>query len=549
MTNVFGRIIHLLQPQERKKAIMTSVAMFVNALLDFASIAVLLPVLYYLLEGWEQIRAALFFCALATVVMVIKSVVSIFISRYQNRFLLGLYKRMSMSLYSSYYHRGLLYIREQGTSRLGYEVNGVCYAFSLSLLAPIAKMCGDVLLMLLIVGSLLIYAPMTALILVLVFIPFVVFYLCVIRVKAKKYGKQEMLAKQAQSKVVLETFNGYAEMEVNDAFPKQLDEFREGMDQIVESSLKMTTISRLPMILSELAVIVGLTVLVIYGGEQAKMLVAVFAVAAFKMIPAMRSILSGWTQIQNAEYALNVLEEGLADDGKQKEEERKELPFEKSLELSHVSFSYPGAESLFDDCCLVIHKGEYVGFSGVSGVGKSTVFNLLLGFIRPQSGQILIDGEPLTERVRSAWLRHVGYVSQDVFLFQASLAENVALGFEKVDRERVWEVLRQVRLEEWAKTLPEGMDTGLGERGCKVSGGQRQRIGIARALYKQMDVLLLDEATSSLDNEAEKEINGTLCRLRQDCPGMTILSIAHRNSSLVYCDRIVEMNENGISGL
>ena len=542
MTSIYKRIIRLLQPQEKKKAIKTSVAMFINALLDFASIATLLPVLYYLLEGMENVKAALFFCCLATVVILIKCVVSTLFARYESRFLLDLYKRMSLSLYSSYYRRGLLYIREQGTYRLGYEVNGVCYAFSLSLLAPIAKMSSDALLMFLIVGALLIYAPMTALILILACIPFVVVYIYVIRAKAKKYGTQEMLAKQAQSKVVSDTFNGYAELQVNHAFPKLLNEFKEGMDQIVESRLKMTTITRLPMVLSELAVIAGLTVLVIYGGEQAKMLVAVFAVAAFKMIPAMRSILSGWTQIQNAEYALKVLEEGLRDEKEKVGDTSEDLPFREEIALSSLSFAYPGGEVLFKDFNAQIRKGEYVGFRGVSGVGKSTLFNMLLGFLKPQEGEIQIDGQVLDDSTQTGWLRHVGYVSQDVFIFQASLAENIALGYDEIDRERVREILRQVHLDSWLETLPEGLDTELGERGCKVSGGQRQRIGIARAIYKKIDVLLLDEATSSLDNATEQEINDTLCRLRKEYEGMTILSIAHRESSLAYCDRVIDID-------
>ena len=132
-------------------------------------------------------------------------------------------------------------------------------------------------------------------------------------------------------------------------------------------------------------------------------------------------------------------------------------------------------------------------------------------------------------------------MSQDVFIFYGTLAENIALGEASVDRERVAQVLDMVCLKEWAATLPQGIDTNMSEEGKKLSGGQRQRIGIARAIYKRVNVLLLDEATSALDNETESEINSMLLQLRKNLGNLTILSIAHRESSLKFCDRVVEI--------
>jgi ABC-type multidrug transport system fused ATPase/permease subunit len=133
-------------------------------------------------------------------------------------------------------------------------------------------------------------------------------------------------------------------------------------------------------------------------------------------------------------------------------------------------------------------------------------------------------------------------VQQDVFIFQGSLAENIALGCKDIDKEKINRILKQVCLYEWVQTLPEGIDTALGEYGGRLSGGQRQRIGIARALYKQAEIILLDEATSALDNDTEKDINDMLASLRTDFPGLTILSIAHRESSLSYCDRVITID-------
>ena len=191
-----------------------------------------------------------------------------------------------------------------------------------------------------------------------------------------------------------------------------------------------------------------------------------------------------------------------------------------------------------------IEKGEYVGFCGYSGVGKTTLFNLILGFLSPQEGGILIDGIPLQGNNRKAWLKHIGYVPQEVFIFNGTLAENIALGFKDIDKGMVAKVLDMVSLSDWTSGLPDGLESTLGEGGGKLSGGQKQRIGIARALYKGAKVLLLDEATSALDNNTEKEINIMLDNLRAKFNGLTVLSIAHRESTLAYCSRIINLEND-----
>lgn len=324
---ILKRIYRLLQPDERKKAWRVAVMVFFSALLDFVSLAALLPILYFLLEGGENKQAALFFCLFAVSVIVVKTLSGIFFSRYQQRYLLNFYKRLSFSLFSAYYRKGLLFIREQGSNKLGYEVNVLCYAFSQSLLSPLLRMAADGLLIILVTIALLIYDGTTVLMIYATFLPFMCIYLFGVRKQVKKYGKMELEAKREQARVVLDTFRGFSELEVSGAFPSLQASFLEGMDKVSINRIKL--------------------------------------------------------------------------------------------------------------------------------------------------------------------------------------------------------------------------NTTLGEAGGKLSGGQKQRIGIARALYKEADVLFLDEATSALDNQTEKEVNETLMHLKENYQGLTILSIAHRESSLAYCDRIITLeNEN-----
>lgn len=535
------RIYRLLLPEERKMGGKVAITVFVTALLDFVGLAVLLPVLYYLLEGGENQRAALWFSLLAVGIIVVKSLLVVGFSRFQNRYLLSLYRRLSFSLFSSYYRKGLLFIREQGSNRLGYEVNYMCFAFSQSMLAPLLRMAGDGLLILLVTIALLVYDWLTVLVLYGSFLPFMGVYVWGVRKRVKKYGEQELQAKREQAKVVMDTFRGYTELEVSGAFPTRQEAFLEGMDKVTRSRVKLDTIMRLPLFLSELSVIVGLTILVACGTGDVKVLVGVFAVAAFRLLPALRTLLTGWTQVQNVMCCLDVLEEGLKEDRPLTQSSLRSINFEKEIRVRNLSYAYPGGEQVLDNFNATIRKGEYIGFRGYSGVGKSTLFNLLLGLLKPTKGEVCIDGIVLDTEVQPSWLRRVGYVPQEVFIFHGTLAENIALGCKEVDRERVLNVLHQVCLDKWLHTLPEDIDTMLGESGGRLSGGQKQRLGIARALYKDIDVLLLDEATSALDNATEREMNETLVELKRTYEQLTILSIAHRESSLAYCDRVITL--------
>ena len=219
------------------------------------------------------------------------------------------------------------------------------------------------------------------------------------------------------------------------------------------------------------------------------------------------------------------------------------LPIEHQIELQDIVYAYPNTEKLiFDKANLTIPVGASVGIVGTSGAGKSTVVDILLGLLEVKSGKILADGKDVNENYR-AWLKNVGYIPQMIFMLDDTIRKNVAFGVpeEEIDEERLWEVLKEAQLDEFIKTLPDGLDTGIGERGIRLSGGQRQRIGIARALYNNPEVLILDEATSALDNDTEAAIMDSINHLRGK---KTLVIIAHRLQTIEKCD-IVYRVENG----
>ena len=203
--------------------------------------------------------------------------------------------------------------------------------------------------------------------------------------------------------------------------------------------------------------------------------------------------------------------------------------------MKDITYAYPGTEKkIFDHANLEIPVGKSVGIVGTSGSGKSTVVDILLGLLKTHQGTICADGINIKDNYRS-WLRNVGYIPQMIFMLDDTIRKNVAFGIseEEMQEDRIWEVLKEAQLDEFIKSLPEGLDTGIGERGIRLSGGQRQRIGIARALYNNPEILILDEATSALDNDTEAAIMESINRLHGK---KTLIIIAHRLQTIENCD-------------
>lgn len=191
---------------------------------------------------------------------------------------------------------------------------------------------------------------------------------------------------------------------------------------------------------------------------------------------------------------------------------------------------------------MVIPVGKSIGIVGASGSGKTTAIDILLGLLPPQAGNVLVDGVDIRKNY-GCWLAHLGYILQMIFMLDDTIRANVAFGIsdKEVDDAQVWKALEEAQLKEFVQSLPDGLDTTIGERGVRLSGGQRQRIGIARALYMDPDLLIFDEATSALDNETEAAIMDSINALHGR---KTLVIIAHRLTTIEECD-IVYRVEHG----
>ena len=281
------------------------------------------------------------------------------------------------------------------------------------------------------------------------------------------------------------------------------------------------------------------------GGNQLGM-VALFVTAGFRLLPSVTSLMANATSVRVGASALDTVHEEVmaarAQTGSSGVADGPVTRFASELRVDGVWFRYPGAASdVLRGVSLAVPAGTSLALVGSSGAGKTTLVDLLLGLHVPTRGRILCDGRDIAADMRG-WRRNVAYVPQDVYILDATLLENVAFDQpkERIDRQRVLQALTEAELNDVLESLPDGLETQLGERGTRLSGGQRQRVGIARALYRKPSLLVLDEATSALDNETEHRISSAIAALHGN---VTVVVVAHRLSTVRDVDHIAYLEE------
>ena len=563
---MYRRIVNIIPSGYGRRAAALIATLLARAALNFFGIAALVPLLVLILDG-ESLRShptldriyeslgfgdyrifAIATAAAAVAAIVLKGAINMSLYRVERDYVYDIYRDLSRRLYISYCRRGLAFVRRSNSTELSRNVNFVCLNFATGVLRPLATIVGETFLLLLVAGATLAYDPVAALLLAGAFIPAAALYYRLVKRRMSDCGRTENEAMREKFRSVAESFGGYADAEICNAFPRMLADFDRSTERLIGMRKRNAAMAALPQSATETAVTVGLAALVVAGaymrGGEIRIVFGLFALAAVRLAPSVRNILGALATIRYNRHTIDVLSEASDVGDLERNDER--LPLRRDLSLRGITFGYDDATPVLKDFSLRIRRGERVGIKGPSGAGKSTLLNIMAGLLEPQGGEMLVDGARLDDSNRRAWQNSAGYVPQNVFIADATLAENVAFGENLPDAERVAESLEAAGLAEFARNLPEGIDALVGESGCRVSGGERQRIGIARALYRRPDILFLDEAPSALDRESERNIHDTLARLSGRDKELTIVAIAHDEASLGYCDRIIEIGKEHV---
>ncbi len=355
---------------------------------------------------------------------------------------------------------------------------------------------------------------------------------------------------------IAQTIQGIKDIKVAGKEQYFINEYCKVGEGYVKAMERFSLFNNTPKLLIETVCIAGLLgyilVLIVSGADVSAMisLFAAFGIAAMRLLPAASRINNQMTSMAfNEPFFFNVSDNLVEETNEQNTDisyavvAKEKLPVTRAVTLQDITYHYPNSDNLiFDHASVTFPIGKSIGVVGASGAGKTTIIDIVLGLLNLQGGKVLADDVDIQSHYRE-WLANVGYIPQMIFLLDADIRKNVAFGIpeEEIDDEKLWYALREAQLDEFIKTLPDGVYTGIGERGIRLSGGQRQRIGIARALYNDPEVLILDEATSALDNDTEAAIMDSINRLHGK---KTLLIIAHRLQTIEKCDMVYRV-ENG----
>jgi ABC-type multidrug transport system fused ATPase/permease subunit len=355
---------------------------------------------------------------------------------------------------------------------------------------------------------------------------------------------------------IAETIQGIKEIKIAGREQYFIGEYCKVGEGYVKAMERFSLFNNTPKLLIEtvgMAGIMGYILVLIVSGRDVSGMISLFAAfgtAAMSLLPAASRINNQMTSMAfNEPFFFNVSDNLIEETSAENTDisyavvAKEKLPVTREVKIDDITYHYPNSDKLiFDHASASFPIGKSIGVVGPSGAGKTTVIDILLGLLNLQDGKVLADDKDTKLHYRE-WLANVGYIPQMIFLLDADIRKNVAFGIpeEEIDDEKLWYALREAQLDDFVKSLPEGVNTGIGERGIRISGGQRQRIGIARALYNDPEVLILDEATSALDNDTEAAIMESVNRLHGK---KTLIIIAHRLQTIEKCDMVYRV-ENG----
>ena len=367
----------------------------------------------------------------------------------------------------------------------------------------------------------------------------------------QRYGHEVQQENSNVTKWLLQAMDGMKENKMLNKEGYFISQYEKSSAHLAHISLMQQAVGNVPRYSIETVIIVAILAMVgffLSNGTNSTQLigqVAVLAMVAIRIMPTANRIVNAFNNIDYYRPTLDSVEDTIVHAHEIKAEQLfidysrpvEKLPFHDVIRMEHITYHYPKTNvDILKDASLDIHIGKSIGFVGPSGAGKSTTVDILLGLLTPTAGRVTVDGRDIRDSLHN-WHANVGYVPQMMFMLDDSIRRNVAYGVpdEDIDDDRVWYALKEAQIDTYVRSLPEGLDASIGERGIRISGGQRQRIGIARALYNDPEVMVFDEATSALDNETEKAIMQAIETLHGK---KTLIIVAHRLTTIEKCDEV-----------
>ncbi|MDA9814784.1 ABC transporter ATP-binding protein/permease [Candidatus Pelagibacter sp.] len=563
MIKVFNQLKVLLDKKQKKNFIFLSILMVIFSLLEFLSIGIIIPISTLILDGSlnsnisnpnffgldkifeDQNKLLTIFFVIFFLLFVTKFFYSIFFLYFKNKFLYGVRNNFSKRIFKNYLKKPFNFHQTNNTSKLAINCKYELDIFTSNIMSPVLELMTDIIIALGLFILLISIELKATLLIIFIFLIAVFIYQKVLKKKTQIWAKERQHFDRLINKVIREGLGSIKEIILNlkeSFFINKLNYFLH-RNYVVTTRAQIS--SDLPRHMLELVAIFGFVVIFYFlklSGYQVLeilILVGLFAAVTFKILPSFNRIMSNIQRIRFGQPIINLLYSELAlSPSEQQYEENINtnfFNFKNNIEIKNLFFKYEKSkEFIFKNANLKIDKGQFVGLSGESGVGKSTFLNIVSGLDKNYKGEILVDEKNLKD-LNYSWTKNVAYISQNTFFLDDSIKNNIAFAEDEdlIDEKKIWASIEAAQLKNFVNGLEEGIDTLIGEDGTRMSGGQLQRLAIARALYQEFTLLILDESLNSLDLENENKIISILNDLKKD---KIIFLISHKKGTLDNCD-------------
>lgn len=568
------KINYVLDRRQKINLCILLVIIFIGAFVELLGVSAIMPLIdvamnpetidekwyFVLIRKYTGITDAnqmiLFLAVLLIVIYILKNVYVMVMYSLQYRFVFNNQQRLSVRMMKSYMQQDYLFHVSKNVAEfqrnITSDVNGF-FTIVLNVLQFLAEFSVSAALVIFLFVQDWVSTMAVVLLLFLFMGIFTIFF----RKVLVKIGEQSRQANVLVTKWLFQAFSGIKEIKVANKESFFISNYNRHYKDCVRVQRQQSILTYLPKPVMETVCICSLMLAMIIKIAVVKSdivsfvtTLSVFAVAAFRMLPSFNKITGYISGMMFNKPAIDSVYRDLKEIEhlmEQKTAEREDtikVMLHSSIRLNNVSFRYPESDKwILKNASLEIMKNTSVALIGASGAGKTTAADLMLGILQPQEGTVTIDGTDLKKCMKS-WHEDIGYIPQVIYLMDDNIRANVAFGIPdaEIDDDAVQKALREAQLDQFVNSLPNGLDTLIGDRGVKLSGGQRQRIGIARALYRNPNVLVLDEATSALDSDTEKEVMEAIDGLHGT---RTLIVIAHRLSTIKKCDKIFEVGGGG----
>ena len=569
---LFKELNYILDKKQKRHLAMLSVLILIGGILEAIGVTAILPAAIAIIQPDNELvvkigglfgiedstKITVLILIALMLVFILKNLYMVFLQNIQNRFIANNRNRMISRVLREFLNRPYEFYLDADIPTV-FRITDSDIPQVFSLLLDLIQMSTEIVVAICLgIVSMIVSFEITCFMIVILAVMTLIITK-VLKPNLSKYGEKNLKVQTRIAKWRIEAIYGIKDVKVLHRESFFADNYEETGKTGAVISRKYAVLNSLPRLMMETVFIVCilayLAVDISRGADVAALIpqLSALAVAASRLLPSVSRINTYMANVAYEKPCLDFVYENLdmnkvalANSKTNKTAEDAEpLSLKKEIRLEGIEYAYPNTDKdIFSGAEMLIPKGKSVGIIGTSGAGKSTIVDILLGLLSARKGTITCDGRDIFENYPS-WLSMIGYIPQTIYLVDEPIRNNIAFGIadEEIDDERIWTVLEEAQLKDFVKSLPNGLDTTIGDRGVRLSGGQRQRIGIARALYHDPEILVFDEATSALDNETVRvlmeAINGFYGR-------KTMVIIAHRLNTIEQCDIIYKVEDGKI---